>query len=211
MKTPYEVVLYDSGKRIKVMGSFRTYSEALGVYKEVLKSNKTYFPKVYNWLGIERDYELALTGPESSKSIEHFRDDKGALVKVKTGGEFVIKKISPYSIEEKFKHKNTNKIYEFKTLVKDFLIGDTTKVIISINNKLVIEYFENEGIDVFILKNSNDSQRLNETIRSFSLSNNLNNFIFFNEPTKDTIKRIYDSLELNYGISRRWMSKVSTR
>lgn len=211
MKTPYEVVLYDSGKRIKVIGSFRTYSESLAVYKDTLKANKSFFPKEYNWLGVERDYELALLGPENSKSIEYFRDDKGALVKVKTGGNFVIKKIAPYSIEERFKHKNSGKKYEFKSLVKDFLIGNTTKVVISINNKLVIEYFENEVIDVFILKNSNDSQRLNETIRSFSLSNDMGNFIFFKDPTRDTIKRIYDSLELNYGISRRWMSKVSTR
>ena len=211
MSKPYKILLYNAGKRIKVLDSTRTYSESLSSYKEILKANKVFFPKEYDWLGDETDYELVLTGPKTGKSIEHFRNDMGALVKVNTSGDFVIKKINPYYIEEEFKHKNTDLKYNFRGLVKDFLLGDNTMVVISINNKLVIEYFENESIDVFVLKNRSDSQRLNEVIKDFSYSNNLNNFIFFNDPTADTIKRIYDSLETNYGISRRWMSRVTTR
>lgn len=211
MSKPYKILLYNAGKRIKVLDSTRTYSESLSSYKEILKGNKVFFPKEYDWLGDETDYELVLTGPKTGKSIEHFRNDMGALVKVNTSGDFVIKKINPYYIEEEFKHKNTDLKYNFRGLVKDFLLGDNTMVVISINNKLVIEYFENESIDVFVLKNRSDSQRLNEVIKDFSYSNNLNNFIFFNDPTADTIKRIYDSLETNYGISRRWMSRVTTR
>jgi len=211
MSKPYKILLYNAGKRIKVLDSTRTYSESLSSYKEILKANKVFFPKEYDWLGDETDYELVLTGPKTGKSIEHFRNDMGALVKVNTSGDFVIKKINPYYIEEEFKHKNTDLKYNFRGLVKDFLLGDNTMVVISINNKLVIEYFENESIDVFVLKNRSDSQRLNEIIKDFSYSNNLNNFIFFNDPTADTIKRIYDSLETNYGISRRWMSRVTTR
>ena len=79
------------------------------------------------------------------------------------------------------------------------------------NNKLVIEYFENEHLDVFVLKNRADSQRLNETIRDFTYANGLTNFIFFNDPTIDTVKRVYDLLEENHGISREWMARVSTR
>ena len=78
--------------------------------------------------------------------------------------------------------------------------SDQTRVVLSINNKLVIEYFENESLDVFVLKNRQDSQRLNETIKEFAYANGLTNFIFFNDPTIDTVKRIYDSLELNYNI-----------
>ena len=89
--------------------------------------------------------------------------------------------------------------------------SDQTRVVLSINNKLVIEYFENESLDVFVLKNRQDSQRLNETIKEFAYANGLTNFIFFNDPTIDTVKRIYDSLELNYNIQREWMSRVSTR
>jgi hypothetical protein len=97
-------------------------------------------------------------------------------------------------------------------LVKKFLVkNENTRVILSFNNKLVIEYFENEKLDVFVLKNQSDSLRLNETIKVFTQTNGLTNFIFFEDPTMDTIKRVYDSLEVNHGISREWMARTSTR
>ena len=212
VKTPYKILLYNAGKRFRVLYKCNGYFECLKVYNEYLKTNKVFFPKQYNWLGIETDFELVLIGPKDATPIKNFRNKFGALVKVKTKGDFIIKKISDYGVEEEFKHKNTNKIYDFRSLVKDFLIKDnTTKVILSINNKLVIEYFEKEHLDVFVLKNREDSQRLNETIKNFSFANGLTNFIFFNDPTIDTVKRIYDSLEENHDISREWMSRVTTR
>lgn len=212
MAKPYKIILYNNGKKIKTFAVAKTYNESVKVYNEILKENKYFFPKEYDWLGKEVDYELVLVGPKSGTSIKHFRDGMGALVKVKPKGDFVIKKVNPYYIEEEFKHKNKDEKHTFRTFVKNFLVKDnTTKVILSINNKLVIEYFENENIDVFVLKNRSDSQRLNETIKEFSHANNLPNFIFFTDPTLDTVKRIYDHIEANYGISREWMSRVSTR
>ncbi len=211
MGSSYKILLYNAGKRIKLLGKTKTYSECIKVYDNLLKANNIFFPKKYNWLGKETDYELVLIGPKSGTPIKHFRNDLGALVKVKSGGDFVVKKINPYSIEESFKHKNSGTTFDFKGLVKNFLVSNETKVIISINNKLVIEYFENDNIDVFVLKNRDDSQRLNDTIKGFSYSNGLTNFIFFNDPAIDAIKRIYDLLEENYGISREWMARVSTR
>jgi hypothetical protein len=203
MRSGYKILLYNAGKRIKSLGKAKIYSDCIKIYDNLLKGNKIFFPKYYNWLGKETDYELVLIGPKSGTSIKHFRNDLGALVKVKASGDFVVKKIQPYGIEEQFKHKNSNITFDFKGLVKNFLASNETKVIISINNKLVIEYFENENRD--------DSQRLNKTIKDFSYSNGLTNFIFFNDPAKDAIKRIYDLLEENYGIDRVWMSRVSTR
>lgn len=212
MKLPYKILLYNCGKRFRTIDSAKSYSDALKVYNTHLKNNKVFFPKEYNWRGNKTDYEIAIIGPKDGTPIKHFRDKFGAMVKIKTKGSFIIKKISPYLIEERFKHKNSNTIYDFRGLVKNFLVNnDQTRVVLSINNKLVIEYFENDSLDVFVLKNRQDSQRLNETIKDFAYANGLTNFIFFNDPTIDTIKRIYDSLELNYGIEREWMSRVSTR
>jgi len=172
MGSPYKILVYNRGKRVSVLGNADNYSDALKIYNDTLKSNKCYFPKLSNWLGI----------------------------------------VTSYCVEETFKHKNTNTKHTFKTLVKDFLINNgNTRVILSINNKLVIQYFETDDLDVFVLKNREDSQRLNDTIKNFSYSNGLVNFIFFNDPTIDTIKPIYDALEERYGISREWMSRVSTR
>ena len=194
------------------MDRIATYSESVKVFNQILEANVCFFPKEYNWLGNETDYELVLIGPKTGTSINHFRNEMGALVKVKPKGDFVIKKIKPYPIEEVFKHKNTDEKHTFKSLVKKFLVNnDNTRIILSMSNKLVIEYFENERIDVFVLKNQNDSVRLNETIKVFTQTNGLTNFIFFDDPTLDTVKRVYDALELNYGISREWMARTSTR
>ncbi len=212
MGSPYKILLYNRGKRVSVFGTADNYSDAIKIYNDTLKSNKCYFTKVSNWLGNETDYELVMIGPKTGTPIKHFRNEMGALVKVVPKGDFIIKKINPYCVEEVFKHKNTNTKHTFKTLVKNFLVNnDNTRVILSINNKLVIQYFENDDLDVFVLKNREDSQRLNETIKNFSYSNGLINFIFFNDPTIDTIRPIYDALEERYGISREWMSRVSTR
>ncbi len=204
--------MYNSGKRVKTFESCKTYSDALKVYKSFIEGNSVYFPKRYSWRGSEIDYEIAIIGPKDGVPIKHFRDKFGAAVKIKTKGNFIIKKISEYLIEEEFKHKNSNTIYDFKGLVKNFLINsDHTRVILSMNNKLVIEYFENDRLDVFVLKNRDDSHRLNDTIKEFAYANGLTNFIFFTDPTIDTVKRVYDSLEENYGIGRDWMARVSTR
>ena len=212
VKLPYKILLYNSGKRFRILDSVKTYSEAIKLYNLYVKENKVYFPKQYNWLGKETDFEIVLTGPKDGTPIKHFRDKFGALVKVKTKGNFIIKKITEYKIEEEFKHKNSNLIYDFRGLVRHFLVNSNeTRVILSMNNKLVIEYFESERLDVFVLKNRQDSQRLNETIKDFTYANGLTNFIFFNDPTIDTVKRIYDSLQENYGIDREWMARVSTR
>lgn len=212
MGLPYKILLYNNGKRVGLLDAAKDYSSAIKLYSDIIKGNNCFFPKKYNWLGVETDYEAVLIGPKTGTSITHFRNDLGALVKVVPKGDFVIKKITTYCIEEIFKHKNTDTKHTFKTLVKQFLVNNSdTRVILSINNKLVIQYFENENLDVFVLKSREDSQRLNDTIKNFSYSNGLGNFVFFNDPTIDTIKPIYDALEANYGISREWMARVSTR
>jgi hypothetical protein len=209
---PYKILLYNNGKRVKVIDQIATYNESVKVYNQIFEANVCFFPKEYDWLGKETDYELVLIGPKTGTSINHFRNEMGALVKVKPKGDFVIKKIKPYPIEEVFKHKNTDEKHTFRSFVKKFLVNnDNTRVILSMSNKLIIEYFENEQLDVFVLKNQSDSVRLNETIKVFTQTNGLTNFIFFDDPTLDTIKRVYDALEANYGISREWMARTSTR
>ena len=95
------------------------------------------------------------------------------------------------------------------------LKGAAIRILILTNVRKFINFpdtiFQNVAQFVFVLKNRQDSQRLNETIKEFAYANGLTNFIFFNDPTIDTVKRIYDSLELNYNIQREWMSRVSTR
>ena len=136
---PYKILLYNNGKRVKVIDRIATYNESVKVYNQIFEANVCFFPKEYDWLGKETDYELVLIGPKTGTSINHFRNEMGALVKVKPKGDFVIKKIKPYPIEEVFKHKNTDEKHTFRSFVKKFLVNnDNTRVILSMSNKLII-------------------------------------------------------------------------
>lgn len=149
MGSQYKILLYNNGKRVSVLDTAANYSDGVRLYNDIVKNNKCFFPKEYNWLGKETDYEVVLIGPKTGTSINHFRNELGTLVKVVPKGNFVIKKITPYCVEEAFKHKNTDTKHTFRSLVKDFLVNNNyTRVILSINNKLVIQYFEDEHLDV---------------------------------------------------------------
>jgi hypothetical protein len=209
----YKIILYNNGNRKKCMGSFRLYTDALNKYNKILDQNQVFFPKQYMWNGVKTDYELVLTAPNTNnKKIEHFRNEFGALVHIVPKGDFVIKKIQPYLVEEEITHKNSDTKHDFKSFIKNFILKDnTTKVITTINNKLVIEYYENDNVDLFILKNNSDSIRLNDLTSNFVQSNSLGNFMFFNEPSKDNKIRLYDKIQEQLGLDRHYLIKISTR
>ena len=208
----YEVVLYNKGKRVKVIKKYNLYGNAIKKYRDLLSENTTFFPKETLWNGSKTDYELVLTAPPKNKAKEFFRNEFGAVVKIKTSGNFVIKQVTKYSVEEVFRDKLNNKKLQFKDLIKYLLKkSNTTCVIYVINNKLFIEYFENDDVDLYVLKNCDDAYRLSETIKQFANVNGLHNFIFFQEPTLENKVRIYDTLQEKYGVTREYMYRLGTR
>jgi hypothetical protein len=207
----YKIVLYNNGKKVKTFKTYNLYSNGIKKYRDMLKNNNVYFPKQFLWNGSKTDYELVLTAPPQNKSKEFFRNEMGAVVKIVPKGDFGIKQIEKYPIEDTFKNKVDNKKYNFKTLIKKILnVKDLTYTLIVINNKLVVERFENEDLDVFVLKNREVAYQLFETVKSFNNANNLTNFIYFEDPTLDMRMRIYETLEEKYNISKFYMQKIST-
>jgi hypothetical protein len=207
----YEIILYNKGKRVRKIAKYVKYGNAIRKYDTMLKTNNVFFPKEKLWDGRKTDYELVLTAPAQNSGKKFIRNEFGAMVKVKPKGNFVIKKINKYAIEDVFKDRITGKKYTFKTFIKELLKNQgLTYVLLVISNKIVIERFENEDLNVLILKNQDASYLLSETIKTFNLTNNVNNFIYFQDPSLDTKLRIYDRLEEEFNISRDYMQKVST-
>jgi len=207
----YEIILYNNGKRVRKINSYVKYGNAIRKYDFLLKSNNVFFPKENLWDGTKTDYELVLTAPSKNSGKEYIRNEFGAMVKIKTKGDFVIKKVNKYAIEDAFKDRVSGKKYTFKTLIKELLKKqDLTYVILVMSNKVVIERFENDDVNVLILKNQDASYLLSETIKTFNMTNGINNFIYFQDPSLDTKIRIYDRLEEEFNITRDYMQKVST-
>lgn len=207
----YKVILYNGGRRIKCFGHFWKYGDAIRKYNQLMEENQVYFPKKIMRDGSPADYELGITGPPEGKNIDYLRNELGTLIKVKPKGNFVMKKIEPFEIEEEFLYKNTNEVLDFKSLVKRFIVNsDKTNVIYCLNNKVVIEYFENDDIDLFAIKSVDDAIRLSDLIKEFTYANSLSNFIFFTEPTKENKIRLYDKLEEKLGLNRLYLQKTST-
>lgn len=207
----YKIVLYNNGKRIKTFERFKKYGDSIRKYNQLLEENQVFFPKRSMWDGVKSDYELVLIGPKESKKIEYVRDEFGKLINIVPKGEFSIKQINPYDVEDVITHKNTNKRYVFKEFVKTFLMTPLTVVVTTINNKLVLEYFENENIDLFVVKNNADSMRLNELIKDFCNANKKMNFMFFDDPSKDNKVRLYDKIQEQMGLDRHYLIRITTR
>jgi hypothetical protein len=207
----YKIILYNNGRRVKVIKKYTLYGNAIKKYREILKNNIVYFPKQYLWDGRKTKYELVLTAPPQNKGKEYVRNELGALVKIQTTPNFVIKQINDYGVEDVFTNRIDKKKYDFKLLIKKLMKEEhLTHVVSVINNKVVIEHFEDEAMDVFVFKNRKISYDLAETLKEFNNLNGISNFIYFMRPTFETRVGIYNNLESRYGIKRKYMQKIVT-
>lgn len=208
----YEIVLYNNGKRSRHVKNFKYYTDALKVYNEMLSNNKVFFSKETMWDGTKTDYELALLAPGKNSPKEFSRNEFGAIVKIKTKGDFVIKQIEKYQIEEAFKDKIKDKRMFFKDLVKDILKNkELSCTVYVLHNKLILEYLESEEICMYVTKNNDDTYRLAALLRKFTITNGLANFMYFMEPNLDSRIRIYDLLQNKYGFEREYLYRPATR
>jgi hypothetical protein len=162
--------------------------------------------------GEKTDFELVLLGPPEGKNINHVRDELGRKITLKTSGNYTLKRIEPYYVEETFKHKNSETYYEFKEFAKTFLLKDEApKVFMAITNKMVMEYMDSEEVHLFILKTEDDATRLIESVQEFCYSGGIHDHLFFPYTSIETRKQIYDKLEKSLGVTRSYLQKVSTR
>ena len=205
-------MLYNAGKQTKFFRGYKSYANANNKYQTLLANNKILFPKFSNFLHIDTDYELVMLGPPGGKHFGNTRDELGRNITLMAPKGCSIKKIDYYMIEDTFKHKNTDKKYQFREFAKDFIVNKKgTKAFYTVKNKLVISYFDNDDIDVFVVKCMDDAIRLNDTVKQFCIANDVRNNMFF--PIVDRYGRmdIYDAVEEKLGIARTYMSRESTR
>lgn len=194
------------------MGQYLKYSDANNKFQDLIKGNQILFPKFNYYNSKESDFELVLLGPPEGKHIDHIRDEKGSIVFLQAKNGRTIKKIEKYYVEEKFKHKNSGKKIDFKQLIKIIILGKKGfKTYYAIQNKVVVEYFDNQNVDLFVLKSKNDATRLVDTIKNFYYANNLLDAIFFSVVTKETKKKLYIKIYEKLGVDEHYMHRLTTK
>lgn len=206
----YKVIIYNHGKKVKILHRAKYYSEANALYNEELKKNQVYFKREYNWLGKRTDYELVLVAPKRNKPLKYIKNELDGLIHVRSKGKFVIKKINEYFIEERFMDRMNQKMITFKDLIKKHINKNDTYVVFRFNNKLVIESYDTGKLNLYTLKNRYDSLRLFNLLKAFTITNRLTNFLFFVNPAYDVKRRIYETLESEYNISKKYLKKIQT-
>jgi len=162
----YLIVLFKNKVQRKIVKSFVTFNRAKDFYNRKVKdSDKIRFPKKYE-TGKPAEYELAIIGKKKVNTLPIYkRDEMGRTVKVELeSDEKEIIDIKPYFKEEKlFDVKRQEKI-GLEQFIKKFLTGKVgVKLVSRINHKIIVQ--NESDIDLFSLKNEEDSLRLIELLR----------------------------------------------
>lgn len=154
------------------------------------------------------EYELGLLSVVDESQLALFKqDDFGRNVKIEiVDSDYKIIKIEKYNLEEKIFDWKKNKRISFDELLKYFSEKEL-KNVFTVNNKLIIQ--KDEKINVFSLKNNEESKRLLDVLQEYMIGQKRSDSIFVKDV--DTIHRkyLYSILEKN-GINKKRLYRQST-
>lgn len=91
--------------------------------------------------------------------------------------------------------------------VKKFLNGSGLKLISKINNKIVLQ--NDDLIEIFSLKTSEDCERFSEILQDYLFSNNKTDCLLVKDVSKAQKKYLYELLEKK-GINKSFLYRTST-
>ena len=155
-------------------------------------------------------YELGLLTNQDNYQIPLFQEDelgRNTELFISSETDYIIKRMVPYSIEEKIYDWSSNNRINFDELVKKYCIKKEMKSISTLHNKLVIQI--NDNFNLFSLKNIDDSHRLIETMEKYFRDNNRSDSIFVKDISTTQRKWMYDLLVDN-GFDKKKLYRQTT-
>ncbi len=205
----YLVVLFKNKKRKKIIKSFVQKNRAESFFdKCVQTSNKVLFDvTVENAKKV--NYELAIISSVDEFQLSLFKQDYlGRNIEINlSDSDLKIIKIDRYYIPEKIYDCQKNKRITFEDFWDLYFKTKELKNIFTLNNKLIIQI--DESINVFSLKNIDESKRLMSTIQEYMVDSKRADGLFVKDT--DTIHRkyLYGLLEKN-GFDKKKFYRQST-
>ena len=209
MSNSYLIVLFKNKIKRKIIKSYSTEKNALVKFKELIKKNdEVIFEKrVENACDVNFEVGLLTNKTNTQKSL-FIVDDIGRnnLVSLENP-EYVFLNIKQYKVEETvFDWQRQGKISIGRLLglyckKKDF------KSIYTLHNKLCIQV--ETDVSIFSLKNSDESERLLNTLETYFRDNGRSDAMFIKDVSSAQRKWIYQTLE-DKGFNKKRLYRLKT-
>jgi hypothetical protein len=205
----FQIVLFKNKIKKKIINKFKTYKRALLQFETITGESKNVIFPVKFENGVSSIYELAILERKTKNDEKLFiKDEFGRQVRVDLeDGEFYIKKIVYYDIEEEFLDYQTKKKIDSKNFMKKYLSRSGVKMISKINNKIVVQI--NELYSLFTFKNTSDADRFLDDLGNHLRKINKNDCILVKDYSTIHRKYLYDIL-VNQGFPRSYLQRHST-
>jgi hypothetical protein len=205
----YLIVLFKNKIKKKIINKFKTSKRANDYYKSLLESSdNVLFDKKYE-NGFECSYEIGLLEKTSGTFLPVFlKDELGRNIKVNLDDEnYSISKINKYLTEELILDISSNKKITSTDFIKQYLNGDGLKLVSKLNNKIVVQ--NDSIINLFTLKNEDDSSRFIDAMSNHMLDKKRMDCIFVKDYSTTQRKYLYNLLIEN-GFTRSYLQRQST-
>ena len=191
------IVLFKNKKKKKIIKGYSTEKNALSKFNSLLKSNDVLFDTKYE--NSEKvKYELALLSKIDDYQLPLYKMDevgRNNRVFMDDQSDYTIKNISDYKLEELIYDWQSSSRISFNQLITKYCKKKDFKVISKLNNKIVIQI--DEIFSLFSLKNTEDSERLIDTLESSFRELGRSDAMFIKDSTQTQRKWLYNVLEKN--------------
>lgn len=205
----YLVILFKNKKRKKIINKFITIDKATEFFDKIISENKNlYFgKKIEN--ARECNFELCLLKKKDENFDSLFvKDSLGRQIKVELDDpDFKIIKVSEYNVEETiFDVTNREKI-TLNQFYKKYVHKKSIVLISRLNNKVVVQ--EDDRVNLFSLKNEDESRRFLKSLNDFFIDNTTTNSIVVVETSKQQKKYLYTILS-DMGVDKKLLYRTHT-
>ena len=209
MLNNYNIVLFKNNKKKKLIKTYCTEILAIKKFKQLIEENKeVIFPKKIENAEECEFYIALITDQTKTQNSIFLIDDLGRNKSVfLENPNFVFLDIKYYKIEEAIYDWSTNKKITILELIKKYCKNNELKSIFTLNNKLCIQI--NENINLFSLKNREDSERLLLTMENYFIENDRRDALFIRDISSAQRKWTYKLLE-EKGYSKNKLYRLKT-
>ena len=205
----YLIVLFKNKVRKKIINKFVTLEKATEFFdKKILENKQVYFGKrVEN--ARDCSFELCLLQKKDDNFDSLFvKDSLGRQMKVELDDpEYKIIKVSEYNVEETIFDVATREKITLNEFYKKYVYRKSIVLISRLHNKVVVQ--EDDKVNLFSLKNEDESRRFLTSLNDFFIDNSISNSIVIIETSKPQKKYLYTILG-DMGVDKKLLYRTST-